>query len=369
LKLIAKTFAGLEEVLAAEIRNLGGMNVELLKRGVSYEGDKRLLYRSNWELRTALRILMPIHQFQTNNEHDFYNKIREIDWARYMDVKQTLAVDAVVNSTYFTHSQYVALKTKDAVVDQFRDKTMKRPSVNSLTPDLLINIHINGDQVNVSLDASGDSLHRRGYRVDAMEAPINEVLAAGMIQLTPWRGETPFADAMCGSGTILAEAAMLAQNIAPQHGRDYFSFKRWLDYDAALLREVVEANAKKALAHPIYGSDLSFQAIRVTERNLEAAGVKGTVEMKRKDFFKAEKPAESGVLMFNPPYDERLHVGDVEAFYQQIGDTLKKQWTGWTAWMISSNPDAVKRIGLRPSNRIPLFNGALECRLLRFEMY
>lgn len=371
MKLLAKTLSGLEEVLAAEITQLGGQDCRIIKRGVEYEGDKRLLYRSNYELRTALRVLVPILQFKAQNDVILYKKIKDIDWAKYIDVKQTIAVDAVVRSTFFTHSQYVALKAKDAIVDLFREKYFKRPNVNTLTPDLLVNIHINEDDVTVSLDASGDSLHKRGYRVDSLDAPINEVLAAGMIQLSGWQGSSDFVDAMCGSGTLLIEAAQYAYKIPPQYGRDYFCFKRWKDFDKTLWEDIINKSKsqKTDFKHIIKGYDLSFQAIRVSERNIEAAGLTGKIQLERKDFFKLNSNTEGGMLMMNPPYDERLKIEDAQNFYKTMGDAFKKNWKGWQAWLITSNLEAVKAIGLKHSKRIPLINGALDCRLLKYEMY
>ncbi len=378
MKLLAKTFAGLEEVLADEIKSLGGQNIKIIKRGVQYEGDKRLLYRSNIELRTALRILMPIAQFRARHESAFYNKIKEIDWLKYMDVKQTFSIDPVVRSTYFTHSQYIGLKAKDAIADLFREKMNKRPNVNTATPDLAINIHINEDEVTVSLDASGDSLHRRGYRVDSMEAPMNEVLAAGMVLLSGWKGDCDFVDAMCGSGTILTEAALMAQNTPPQYvhpsspnNREYFCFKRWKDFDKELFEDILKNTPlhKVDFKHKIMGSDINFQAKRVSERNVEAAFLTDKIELSRKDFFALIPSSDKGVLMMNPPYDDRLKLEDAQDFYKKIGDAMKKNWKGWEVWIISGNLEAVKAIGLKPSKRITLYNGAIECKFLKFEMY
>lgn len=380
MKLLAKTLAGLEEVLADEIKELGGQRIKIIKRGVEFEGDKRLLYRSNIELRTALRILTPIAQFRARHESALYNKMKQIDWEQFMDIRQTFAIDAVVRSTYFTHSQYVGLKTKDAIADWFREKMNKRPNVNTVNPHILINVHIHEDEVTVSLDASGDSLHKRGYRVDTLEAPINEVLAAGMIKLSGWKGDSDFVDAMCGSGTLLTEAALIAYNIPPQYPnasspniREYYCFKNWKDFDKALFEDVLKQSLahQKAFQHHIKGSDLNFQARRVSERNVEAAFLTDKIDLARKDFFKIEN-AESdpkGILMINPPYDDRLKIEDAQAFYKQIGDALKKHWKGWQVWIISGNLEAVKAIGLRPSQKHILYNGSIECRFLKFEMY
>jgi putative N6-adenine-specific DNA methylase len=371
LKLIAKTFAGLEDTLAAEITALGGTEVLPTKRGVIYEGDTRLLYRSNLELRTALRILVPIYQFKARNEEDFYKKMREVNWWQYMDVRQTLAVDAIVKSSLFRHSHYIGLKTKDAIVDQFRDKMNRRPSVNTEQPDLRINVHVHEDEVSVSLDASSESLHKRGYRQAQNEAPLNEVLAAGMILLSGWDGTKDFADAMCGSGTLLTEAALFASKRPPQYRRGYFGFKRWIDFDRALFDSLTSEYMAQQADFPgaIIGSDIHGMSLRAAEKNIQAAGFGRKIKLEKADFFTRQPPTESGVLMLNPPYDERIALDDAVAFYKKIGDALKHNWKGWTAWVLSGNLEAAKYIGLRPTRRIHLFNGALECRLLKFEVY
>jgi putative N6-adenine-specific DNA methylase len=372
MKIIVKTFQGLEPVLAEEIAQLGGHNIQIIRRAVEFEGDKRLLYRCNLELRTAIRVLTPIASFRARHESAFYTKMKEIDWSQYMTVRQTLSVDAVVHSTYFTHSQYAALKTKDAIVDQFREKFYKRPNVNTINPDLAVSIHIFEDQVTVLLDSSGESLHKRGYRVDALEAPVNEVLAAGILTLAKWQKDCDLMDAMCGSGTFLTEAALMAYNMPPQLGRDYFCFKKWVDFDATLWEDVLKTAKNKIYTeynHQFIGSDINFQAIRVTERNVEAATLTGKVKLERKDFFKQVPNGTKGMLILNPPYDERLKLEDVNQFYKDMGDAFKKNWKGWQIWMLSGNAEAIKHVGLRASSRIPLWNGPIECRLLKYEMY
>ncbi len=371
MKFIAKTFQGLEEVLAQELAEMGANHVRIIRRGVEFEGDKELLYRANFELRTALRILLHVFSFKARNENEFYDQIRRVDWSAYMDVKQTLAVDATVFSEYFTHSQYVALKTKDAIVDQFRDKTSKRPNVNTVTPDLRVNVHINRDCVDVLLDSSGDSLHRRGYRVDSLEAPINEVLAAGMVLLSGWDRASAFLDPMCGSGTILSEAALYAFHLPPQTGRDYFCFKRWKDFDSELWSRVTESAMKRKVefTHPIIGRDLHFQAVRVSERNMEAAGLLEKIDIKRKDFFKIDEFPVTGTIITNPPYNERMEMKDDVEFYKMMGDVLKKKFKGWKVWIISSNLEALKQVGLHASKKIPLLNGSLECKFVNFNIY
>ncbi len=381
LKYIAKTFAGLEGVLAKEIENIGGENIELTKRGVIYEGDQRLLYRSNLELRTALRILMPIHTFHAPNLDVFYKRIREIEWWKYMDLDHTFAVDAIARSAIFTHSHYVGLKTKDAIVDQFRDKMNRRPNVDIERPDIQINVHVHGDEFSISLDASGDSLHKRGYRQQTVAAPLNEVLAAGMIMLADWTGETDFMDAFCGSGTLLTEAALIAHRIPPQFRRSYFCCKHWLDFDKQLWDEVVsESDSHRVLDFKpkIMGSDLSGRSLSAAQANLESIGFNRKIKLEKADFFtrsapvlvpRGENTEGVGTMIMNPPYDERLELEDAIDFHKKIGDALKKNWKGWTVWVMTGNLEAAKFIGLRPRRKIHLFNGALECRLLKFEMY
>jgi putative N6-adenine-specific DNA methylase len=387
VKLIAKTFAGLEEVLAKEIESIGGTEIELTKRGVIYEGDLKLIYRSNLELRTALRILMPIHTFKASNLDAFYKKVREIEWWNYMDLNTTFAVDAITRSAIFTHSQYVGLKTKDAIADQFRDKMNRRPSVDVEHPDVQINVHVHGDEFSISLDSSGDSLHKRGYRQGTVAAPLNEVLAAGMLKLAEWSGETDLVDAMCGSGTILTEAALMAHNIPPQYRRNYFCCKHWLDFDKKLWDEAVEESESRRVLDfkpKIMGSDFSSKSLNAAQANIESIGFNRKIKLDKLDFFTRTPPiltprepiAEPtgkfqsiGTMIMNPPYDERLQLDDAIAFHKQIGDSLKKNWKGWTVWVLTGNLEAAKFIGLRPRRKIHLFNGALECRFLKFEMY
>ncbi|PHN02681.1 RNA methyltransferase [Flavilitoribacter nigricans DSM 23189 = NBRC 102662] len=371
LQLAIKTLAGLEPLLAGELKALGARDIEAGTRIVTCTGDPEVLYRVNFESRTALRVLVPIDSFRATHEKRLYNKIQQIDWSQYMQVDQTLAIDAVTNSQHFRHSKYAALKTKDAIVDQFRDKFGRRPNINVRNPDLRINIHISNDICNVSLDSSGDSLHKRGYRVDTVEAPLNEVLAAGMVMHTGWSGDRPLVDPMCGSGTILIEAAMIAANIPPQLPGRKFGFQNWADYDAKLW-EAVKARALdqiRPIEVPILGYDKAFKAVKISHQNILAARLSGKIEVERKAFEKMDPPPPPGVLIMNPPYDERLAVEDVKAFYQSIGDRLKQAYAGYEAWIISSNLDAMKSIGLRASRRLTLFNGPLECKYMKFELY
>lgn len=369
---IVKTMHGLEPVLAAEIEGIGGADVQPLKRAVSFVGDRALMYRANYELRTALRVLWPIHSFHARDERQFYARVRdEVDWSYFMDVSGTLAVDAVVQSETFRHSQYMALTVKDAIVDQFRDRFGSRPDVNTVVPDIRIHLRIHENKCDLLLDASGDSLHKRGYRRDQLDAPINEVLAAGMLQLSGWDGTGHFVDPMCGSGTIPIEAAMLARRIAPQKHREFFGFFRWKDFDKKLWQKVkAEADAREQAADcQIFASDKDSRARNATSINALAAGVENDIHISKTSFETLEPPAPTGVLMTNPPYDERLKIEEVEAFYAMIGSRFKHHWQGWSAWVISSNRAALHKIGLKTSKRHQLFNGAFECFFNKYELY
>lgn len=368
---IVKTMAGLEPVLMQELNALGASGVRELKRAVAFDGDLEMMYRANYQLRTALRVLRRVISFPAYNERNLYAGMRDIDWSKFMDVGDTVAVDAVVSGSVFRHAQYVAQLTKDAIVDQFRDKYGRRPNVNTVAPTLRVNVHTQGTNVIVLLDSSGDSLHRRNYRKDTVEAPLNEVLAAGMILHSGWNGTIPFVDPMCGSGTLPIEAAMLAKAMPPQFHRERFGFFKWPDFDQKKWDEIKrQADARiKPLEVEIAGFDVELRARNAIALNLMACGLEKEVKIDRMAFEKLEAPYETGVLMMNPPYDERLKLEDTVAFYQGIGDRLKHHWPGWTAWIISSNKDALKHIGLRASRRINLFNGALECSFQKFEMY
>lgn len=371
MELLVKTLAGLEGVLVQELKNLGASDIEPVKRAVKFSGDLETLYRANYELRTGVRILLPIASFQTRHPDSLYRRIMKIDWSEYMGLDDTLAVDAVTHSPHFTHSKYAALKVKDAIVDQFREKFRRRPNVNPSNPDLRINVHISNENCTVSLDSSGDSLHKRGYRSEILEAPINEVLAAGMILLSGWQRDCHFIDPMCGSGTIPIEAALYAWNIPPQINRKEFGFMKWQNFDRTLWDKVVQtANAKQtAFEHQILGYDKSLKAVRVTQYNVEAAQLEGKVVADRCSFEKLTPPEGKGIIIMNPPYDERLEEANINELYTNIGNQLKREFPGYEAWIISSNYQALKNIGLRPAKKIPLFNGSLECKFQKFELY
>ena len=372
MKFTAKTMQGLENILAEELAQIGATNISTVHRGVQFEGDLKTMYRANYELRTALRILTPIATFKVRRDIHLYNDIQRINWDEYLDVDGTLAIDATVSSDYFKHSLYVSLKCKDAIVDQFRTKYGRRPSVELYKPDLRIHIYINDDHCEVLLDSSSESLHKRGLNRETMEAPLNEALAAGLVMLTGWRGERDFIDPMCGSGTILIEAAMIARNIPPLQKRKYFGFLFWKNFDEELWQQVQDeahARIKPSADCKILGYDKSMQAMRYAQRNATAAGLDKDIEVDRLAFELQNPPENPSILVTNPPYDERLKIEDTFAFYEMLGDTFKKKYTGCEAWVITGNLEAAKHIGLRTSRRLDMNNGGLACKLLKFEMY
>jgi len=370
-KMVAKTLFGFEDLLEKELTQLGAQGIKKGTRNVSFSGDKGFMYKANLGLRTAIKILKPIHTFTVSSEQDLYTKIYNMQWDKYLKSTGTLAVDATIHSDLFTHSLYIAQKTKDAIVDKFRDTTGQRPNVDLKFPDLKINVHIDRRKCTISLDSSGDSLHKRGYKTATNIAPINEVLAAGLIMLSGWDGQTDFMDPMCGSGTMLIEAAMIACNIPPNLMRKEFAFERWQDWDVDLFEKIEESLLKKTrdFHHKITGYDKAPSAVNKTKENVKNAQLDDFIEIKHEDFFKTQKAGESKLhMVFNPPYGERLNI-DMEVFYKDIGDTLKQNYSGTDAWFITSNLDALKHVGLRPSRKIQLFNAKLESRLVKYIMY
>lgn len=370
-KMVAKTFFGFEDILAKEVQQLGGQDVQTGTRVVTFSGDKGFMYKANLSLRTALKILKPIKGFKVFNERSLYDGISSIDWSQFMNEKQTFVVDVTLYSEAFNNSQFVALKTKDAIVDQFRAKTGVRPSIDKDFPDLRIHIHLDRDQCTVSLDTSGDSLHHRGYRSATNIAPINEVLAAGMLILSGWDGKSHFLDPMCGSGTILAEAAMIACNIPANINRKEFAFEKWNDWDNDLFDQIIDSLMKKTreFHYTIKGFDKAPSAFRKAQDNIQNANLDDYVTVEQKDFFETEKQTEGPLhMVFNPPYGERLDI-DMERFYREIGDTFKQGYPNTQAWFITANLEALKFVGLKPSRKIKLFNGKLEARFLKYDIY
>jgi putative N6-adenine-specific DNA methylase len=364
----------LEEVLSQESQRLGARNIELHNRAVSFTGDLGFLYKANLSLRTALRVLVPFKTFKVTDEKSLYTAIQSINWENYMNVTDTLAIDTVVHSERFTHSQYLSQKTKDAIVDQFRDKTGERPSVDLDKPTLRIHLHVVDDVATLAFDSSGESLHKRGYRDKTNLAPINEVLAAGLVLLTGWDKRTNFIDPMCGSGTILIEAALIANNIPPGYYREEFGFQRWekfMPFDEALWDTIFDAAINKITDHKqqILGGELSANVAKKAKENCKLAKVEDVVSIRTCDMKDFEVPPGKGVVVINPPYGERMVKDNIEELYKMMGDTFKQKFAGYDCWILSSNMEAFKHVGLRPTRKITLFNGQLECKFMKYEVY
>ena len=370
-EMVAKTMAGLEEVLAEELTSLGADDLQIGRRMVSFTGDQMLMYKANLHCRTALRILKPIQTFKAKNADEVYAEINKFDWSKFLTENTTFAIDAVVFSSIFTHSKFVAYRVKDGIVDYFTRKVGKRPSVSITNPDLLINVHISETQCTISLDSSGESLHKRGYRTEETEAPLNEVLAAGMILQTGWRGESDFVDPMCGSGTLLIEAAMIAMNIPPGIYRSGFAFEKWNDFNQDMFDTLYnDDSGEREFKHRIYGSDIQARAIAMATQNAKNAGVAKYIDFQTMPFQKyASAPSESGILITNPPYGERIKPNDLYGLYEMIGERLKHVFTGYTAWVLSYRKDCFDRIGLRATKKIPLMNGSLECEFRKYDLF
>jgi putative N6-adenine-specific DNA methylase len=369
-EIIAKTFMGLEPVLAKELTQLGANDVQIGRRMVSFKGDKELLYRANFQLHTAIRILKPIKHFKALSADDVYEGVKDIDWSEYIGNDKTFAVDSVVFSEEFRHSKFVAYKVKDAIVDQFREKTGQRPNISITNPDIRLHIHIADDQCTLCLDSSGESLHRRGYRQESVEAPLNEVLAAGMILMTGWHGETDFIDPMCGSGTLLIEAALIARNMAPGLFRKEFAFEKWPDFDRDLFDEIYNDDSQeREFNHHIYGYDVDIKAVNTARLNVKAAGLSSDITVEEQDFKNFTQPKNKSIMVTNPPYGERISTPDLLGTYKMIGERLKHQFTGNEAWILSYREECFAQIGLKPSIKIPVFNGSLECEFRKYQMF
>ena len=370
MKLVIKTMYGLEEVLSQEVEKIGGSNIQIMKRSVSCEGNLEFLYKANLTLRTALKILVPVHTFKARNEDQLYDEVSKFDWSEYLTNDQTFAIDNTIFSDFFNHSKYVALKTKDAIVDQFRNKTGIRPSVDIKNPDIQFDVHAYQDQFTISLDASGHTLNRRGYREPGHKAPMNEVLAAGLLILSGWDKTMPLIDPMCGSGTIMFEAALMGNNIAPQLYRSEFGFKNWANYDAVIWNRVLAEARSQVRKAPlqISGGDIDYTAVRLVEATIKRLKMNDSISVRRIPFDRHFPKTPSGMIVCNPPYGERIGE-NVNELYKLLGDTLKNNFTGFDAWIISSNMEAFKHVKLKASKKIVLFNGPLECKFQKYEMY
>lgn len=369
-ELIAKTFQGLEEVLAQELTELGANDVQIGRRMVSFSGNKEMLYRANFCLRTAIRVLKPIKHFKASDADGVYEAVKSVEWANYLDLHTTFSVDSVVYSQEFRNSKFVAYKVKDAIVDYFREKEGKRPNISVTNPDIKLNMHIAEDDCTLSLDSSGDSLHLRGYRVASCEAPINEVLAAGLIKLSGWDMESDFIDPFCGSGTIAIEAALMARNIYPGIFRKSFGFEKWKDFDKELLDHIYnDDSAERQFTHKVFAYDINRPTLEGAMANAKQAGVADVIVFKQQDFRKFTQPENKAIIVTNPPYGERLQPADILGLYKAIGERLKHEFKGNEAWIISSKQELFDSIGLRPSTKIQLYNGSIDCEFRKYQMF
>jgi len=370
MRLLAKTFLGLEGVLADEIKNLGATNIKKERRAVSFEGDLAMLYKANIWLRTATRILLPIATFRADDADEVYENVKRIEWEQYMSVGQTFAVDTTVYSDIFRHSKFVAYRAKDAIADYFRDKFDKRPSVRLTNPDIQLNVHIAHNQCTVSLDSSGESLHRRGYKVKNTQAPMSEVLAAGLILLSGWRGESDFYDFMCGSGTILIEAALIALNIPPGIFRKRFAFESWSNFDRQLFEEILEDDSQERdFKYKIYGADISKAVIDIAEANVRSTGLLKYIELNRCSVADFMPKGSGGIIISNPPYGDRLKDDSIYNLYDTIGSVLKHRCGGMQAWIISADDALLSHIGLKPKRKVNLLNGEIECKYCCYDIF
>ena len=369
-ELIAKTFMGLEPVLAKELIQMGANNVQIGRRMVSFTGDKEMMYRANFQLHTAIRILKPIAKFKARSADDVYEEIQKIDWSRHIEEGKTFSVDSVVYSEEFRNSRFVTYKVKDAIVDQFRERTGRRPNISVSNPDIRLNIHVAEYDCTLSLDSSGESLHRRGYRQESVEAPLNEVLAAGMILMTGWQGDCDFIDPMCGSGTLVVEAALIARNISPGVFRKNYAFEKWPDFDQELFDNIYNDDSQERdFAHHIYGYDVDMKAVNTARLNVRASGLTKDITIEQADFKDFKKPENKSILVTNPPYGERISTPNLLGTYKMIGERLKHQFMGNEAWVLSYREECFDQIGLKPSIKIPVYNGSLECEFRKYTIF
>lgn len=371
MKFVAKTLYGLEKVLAEELVALGASDVETVNRAVLFNGDKNLLYRANYCSRTALSVLMPVGDFRIRSKDDLYKGGLKIEWDQLMEANDTFSIVPVINSQHFTHTGYAGLILKDSIADYFRNKLGRRPSVNTVDPTILINLHISNDHVTISIDSSVIPLFKRGYRQEQAVAPLNEVLAAGILLMSGWKASSSLTDPMCGSGTIPIEAGLIACNVPPGKFRNFFGFQRWKDFDEELFSKIRLDYDKMVGVSPvkICGSDISEQAVSQSRSNVSRAGLSDFVSIEVSDFKDLKSIDNKGYVFLNPPYGLRLHPDELDGLYSMIGTSLKHNFSGNIAWLITSNKESLKKVGLKPREKHTLFNGALECTLLKYEMY
>lgn len=371
LKLVAKTFAGLEDTLAGELKALGADNIKIKRRAVAFDGDLEVMYRANFECRTALAILVEVSKFYAKSTEELYRKAKEINWSEYLLMDQTFSIHATTYSEVFSHSQYASLKVKDAIADFFRDVYGQRPNVNTERPDVKIEVHISDYTVTLLLNSSGEALFKRGYRDRTGLAPMNECLAAGIVQLAQYKAEEPLVDFACGSGTILFEACLIAKNVAPGLLNRRYGFQRWLNYNAALFEKVVDGakNAVKNIATNIKGYDIDRKMILFCRHNKGNADYFEDIRFYQTDLRDIETEKKSGLIISNLPFDERLQVADIDKLYEDIGSSMKHHFPGFRAFLFSSNIDALKSIGLKPKVKIPLYSGGMKASLRRYDLY
>jgi len=369
MQIVVKTLSGFEDLVLSELEGLGIKNAIKTTRAVIFEGEKEQLYKCNYYIRTAISVLKNLTQFQARNENELYQKSMDIDWTAIIKLGQTFAVEAAVHSDNFKHSHYASLKLKDAIADYFRKKTGRRPDVNVESPDILINLHIFEDKATISINSSGEPLFKRGYRNSTAIAPVNEVLAAGLIKLSGWQADCDFLDPMCGSATIAIEAAMHAYNIPAGLFRKKFSFENWSDFDRELFIKCAEDDTENSFNHKIYASDMSLDTLKKALINIKSASLTNKIHVSCSPFEKLVPPFEKGLIISNPPYGERIKVTEIETLYKNIGDTLKKQYRGSTAWIFSGNPEAMKNIGLHSEKKIKLLNGSIDCTFQKYSLF
>ena len=371
-KMVATCMQNMEPELEQELIHLGAKEIEVKRRAVEFVGDLELLYKANIWLRTALKVLKPIYHYSAKNDDELYKRAMKLPWESIFNSEKTFSIDSAVSSTHFTHSQFASLRIKDAIVDRFRAQQLNRPNVERFDPDVRIHLHINDTSVTLSLDSSGKPLFKRGYRTVQHSAPINECLAAGLILKSGWKGEVDLLDPMTGTATIAIEAALIACNIPPNLNRTNFAFEGWNNYDVALLSKVLgEAKEKyKPLKVNIYAKELNSNNFRSARMNINSANMRKSILLEQADFFKTPPPAATGCIIMNPPYGERLELQEgMPDFFEKIGSTLKHEYSGWDAWIISSDEESFKNIGLKPAKKIPVMNGKLECQFRKYELF
>lgn len=370
-RLIAKTMSGLEYVLENELKALGAKHTQVLRRAVAFRGDKKVIYKANYCCRTAVSILKPLYHFEAYKKEELYSKLYAFQWDKFMTLKNTFAIDAIVSGELFSHSLYLSQLCKDALVDSFRDKYNDRPSVDRDEPEIRFTLRVSNHECSIFMDSSGDSLFKRGYRIKHGDANLNEVLAAGMIMISGWNGECNFFDPMCGSGTLAIEAAMISQKIPAGYYRERYGFMNWQDFDETLWEEIKRAADDEICETDIeiISSDISSYVVDLARKNVENARLHRDIQFDTTPFQNKIFPEKKGIIFINPPYGERIQLENIKAFYKSIGDTLKANCKGYDVWIISAGKDLVKYIGLKPSEKHTLYNGSIECTFAKFEMF